>query len=386
MKRLLVSGAPIQRRHALLLAAAGITGCGGGSGSGTDTAALPGTGGTGIYVAGPISGFGSVILKGIKFDDQAASDAGRIMVDGARVASDSLRLGMIASVAGQQLSGQGGQATASSIEVWSIARGRVMQMENGVLTVAGMSIQTDANTVFDGISGLANLREDMGVVVWGLQAGATGWTATRLARITDVITTAATGLVTAREGHLYVNGVRMYGSAVSTLAVGNWVRVQGQSPDGEGLALESFNVLQGDATGAVADGRLEIEGYATSDLRNGLFQLGQWQVDATAIHPAVTVTVGEHLELSGTFSNGVLRAQTLYLDDDSGAKEMEIEAKIESFTSLGNFVLRGQRCDASGPDVLIPAGVAQRLAQGVKVKVVGSVSGDVLLVQQLEIA
>ena len=386
MKRLLVSGAPIQRRHALLLAAAGITGCGGGSGSGTDTAALPGTGGTGIYVAGPISGFGSVILKGIKFDDQAASDAGRIMVDGARVASDSLRLGMIASVAGQQLSGQGGQATASSIEVWSIARGRVMQMENGVLTVAGMSIQTDANTVFDGISGLANLREDMGVVVWGLQAGATGWTATRLARITDVITTAATGLVTAREGHLYVNGVRMYGSAVSTLAVGNWVRVQGQSPDGEGLALESFNVLQGDATGAVADGRLEIEGYATSDLRNGLFQLGQWQVDATAIHPAVTVTVGEHLEVSGTFSNGVLRAQTLYLDDDSGAKEMEIEAKIESFTSLGNFVLRGQRCDASGPDVLIPAGVAQRLAQGVKVKVVGSVSGDVLLVQQLEIA
>ena len=386
MKRLLVSGAPIQRRHALLLAAAGITGCGGGSGSGTDTAALPGTGGTGIYVAGPISGFGSVILKGIKFDDQAASDAGRIMVDGARVASDSLRLGMIASVAGQQLSGQGGQATASSIEVWSIARGRVMQMENGVLTVAGMSIQTDANTVFDGISGLANLREDMGVVVWGLQAGATGWTATRLARITDVITTAATGLVTAREGHLYVNGVRMYGSAVSTLAVGNWVRVQGQSPDGEGLALESFNVLQGDATGAVADGRLEIEGYATSDLRNGLFQLGQWQVDVTAIHPAVTVTVGEHLEVSGTFSNGVLRAQTLYLDDDSGAKEMEIEAKIESFTSLGNFVLRGQRCDASGPDVLIPAGVAQRLAQGVKVKVVGSVSGDVLLVQQLEIA
>jgi hypothetical protein len=386
MKRLLVSGVPIQRRHALLLAAAGITGCGGGSGSVTDTAGLPGTGGTGIYAAGPISGFGSVILKGIKFDDQAASDAGRIMVDGVRVASDSLRLGMIASVAGQQFAGQGGQATASSIEVWSIAQGRVTLIENGVLTVAGMSVQTDANTVFDGISGPVNLREDMGVVVWGLQAGTTAWTATRLAQIADVTTTASTGLVTAREGYFYVNGLRMYGTSAAMLTAGNWVRVQGQSADGEQLALESFKVLQGDVTGAVADGRLEIEGYATSDLRNGLFQLGRWQVDVSAINPPVTVTVGEHLEVSGTFSNGVLRAETLYLDDDSGSKEVEIEAKIESFTSLANFMLRGQRCDASGRDVVIPQDVAQRLAQGVKVKVVGRVSGDVLVVQQLELA
>ena len=386
MKRLLVSGAPIQRRHALLLAAAGIAGCGGGEGggSGTDTGALPGTGGTGIFAAGPISGFGSVILKGIKFDDQAASDAGRILVDGVRAASDALRLGMVASVAGQQAAGQTGQATASSIEVWSIARGRVTQIENGVLTVACMSIQTDATTVFDGVSGLAGLREDMAVVVWGLQAGTTGWKATRLARVVDATTTAATGRVVIDDGHFYINDLRLYGAAPAPLTEGAWVRVQGQSVDGERLALESVQVLQGDGTAAAADGLLEIEGYATSELRNGQFQLGQWLVDVSAIIPAVTVTVGDRMEASGTFTNGVLRARTLHVDQDNEAHELEIEARIQVYNSLANFVLRGQRCDASG--AAIPEGVARRLAQGVKVKVIGSASGDVLVVDQLELA
>ncbi|MFM6991483.1 MAG: DUF5666 domain-containing protein [Rhodoferax sp.] len=385
MKRLLVPDAPIQRRHVLLLAAAGITGCGGGSDSGTNTGALPGTGGTGIYAAGPISGFGSVILKGIRFDDQAASAAGRIMVDGMSVTSDALRLGMIASVAGEQQAGQTGQATASSIEVWSIARGRVTQVASGgLLTVAGMSVQTDANTVFDGIAGATYLREDMGVVVWGLQAGANGWTATRLARVSDLVTTAATGRVTFSDGHWYVNELRLMGAATATLTAGAWVRVQGQSADGERLALESVQPLQGDGTTAVREGALEIEGYATSELHNGQFQMGQWLVDVSAISPPVSITLGEHLEVSGNYAGGVLRAQSVVPDDDTGVKEVEIEARIESYTSLASFVLRGQRCDASG--AAIPAGVVQSLAQGVKVRVIGRAAGDVLLVDQLELA
>ncbi len=388
MKRLVVSGAPIQRRHALLLAAAGIAGCGGGLG--TDTSGLPGTGGTGIYAAGPISGFGSVILKGIKFDDKAASDAGQVMIDGNRVTSEDLRLGMIASVVGEQFASQPAQATASSIEVWSIARGRVTQVAtDGVLTVAGMSVQTDTNTVFDGISGHTQLTVGMAVMVWGLQAGAGGWTATRLARITDLVTTASTGLVTASDEHFYVNGLRLSGTATTTLVAGTWVRVQGRSDDEEeDLTLDSFKVLQGDGTTMVADGLLEVEGYVTSALRNGQFQLGQWRVDVSAIDidSLVAITLGERLEISGTFVNGVLHAQTLVLDDDTSSKEVDIEAVIQSFTSIADFVLRSQRCDASSRDVAMAPGVAQHLRAGIKVKVIGRMSGDIVMVTQLELA
>ena len=258
------------------------------------------------------------------------------------------------------------------------------QIENGVLTVAGMAIQTDATTVFDGVSGFAGVREDMAVMVWGLQAGANGWKATRLARVVDVSTTAATGRVVVDDGHFYINDLRLYGAAPAALTQGAWVRVQGQSTDGERLALESVQVLQGGGTATVADGLLEVEGCATSELRNGQFQLGQWLVDVSAIIPAVTVTVGDRMEASGTFTNGVLRARTLHVDQGNEAHELEIEARIETYTSLANFVLRGQRCDASG--AAMADGVARHLAQNVKVKVIGSVSGDVIVVQQLELA
>ena len=52
----------LTRRSWIVLASSALTGCGGG---GSTTASAPGTGGTGIYAQGSISGFGSVILNGI---------------------------------------------------------------------------------------------------------------------------------------------------------------------------------------------------------------------------------------------------------------------------------------------------------------------------------
>ena len=56
---------------------------------------------------------------------------------------------------------------------------------------------------------------------------------------------------------------------------------------------------------------------------------------------------------------------------------------IEQFTSLADFVVRGQRCDASG--AAITQGKASDLKVGVKVKVEGTKAGDVLQVSRLEI-
>ena len=60
----------LPRRGFLALAAWSLASCGGGMGG---FAGLPGTGGTGISSFGSISGFGSVIVNSIKFDDLQAS-------------------------------------------------------------------------------------------------------------------------------------------------------------------------------------------------------------------------------------------------------------------------------------------------------------------------
>jgi hypothetical protein len=86
--------ARLSRRSWVALAVSSLSGCGGGSG-GADTAGLPGTGGTGIY-QGSITGFGSVIVNGVTYDNANAT----MRLNDALVAQDALRLGMVATVRG----------------------------------------------------------------------------------------------------------------------------------------------------------------------------------------------------------------------------------------------------------------------------------------------
>src|SRR5512140_2125262 len=164
----------ISRRSWLALTASALASCGGGAG----LALLPGTGGTGIFAQGAISGFGSVIVNGTKFDDSSAA----VQSDGTAATPLDLRLGMVAGVQGQRADTIA-VAVASQIEVWSIAQGPVTQVQTGQFAVAGMTIQTSAATVFDGIAAASALAPGQAVTVWGLQAGSDGshWIATRVA-------------------------------------------------------------------------------------------------------------------------------------------------------------------------------------------------------------
>ena len=81
---------------ALVLVAAVAVGCGGGGGS-TSVAGV-GSGGTGSFTSGPITGFGSIIVNGIRFDESAASASGSIKDDDGVVGSSgSLKLGMVST-------------------------------------------------------------------------------------------------------------------------------------------------------------------------------------------------------------------------------------------------------------------------------------------------
>jgi hypothetical protein len=383
-----ISQQPINRRHCLALLASALSACGGG---GINLAALPGTGGTGIVAEGSISGFGSVILNGIKFDDTQASAAGAVLVDGASVTSAELRLGMVAAVRGERSLAAPTTGTATSIEVWSVARGTVSDLSDlsvsklaGTFNVAEMKIRTTANTVLEGINASTPWASGMSVVVWGLQAtaDASTWTATRVARVAASPDWVLSGMVKLEDDGVYLNDLLLTGAALTGLQQGTLVRVQGRFTDSDEMAVSSVKVLAATSYAPSTGSELTLEGYVSTALVNGRFGLGQWVVDASALSSTAQIVVGAEVSVTGTYQNGVLQARALDVEDEQVSKLVEIEARIESFTSVANFVLRGQRCDATGASM--KSGVAKRLAVGVKVKVQGTRAGDVLLVQELE--
>jgi hypothetical protein len=379
MKQQTGLSAPIRRRSLLALAIGGLTGCGGGDG-GTLFAGPPGTGGTGLFAQGTISGFGSVIVNGIRFDDTAAT----VQVDGVTVTSLELRLGMVADVQGLR----GADLTlgvANAIAVWSIAQGVVSQVQGGQFMVAGMLVQTDTATVFDGIGSVAALANGLRVAVWGLQSGIDGsrWTATRVAVVAST-TLVGTGIVSA-AGTL--NGLALSGAAVANLGVGQLVRVQGQlALSGTSVNAESVKLL-GLQSDSVPQGEVEMEGLVTALLSGSRFVLGSVEVDASSASLSATykaLAVGQRIEVEGTWVGRVLKAGKLEMESELQLEEVEIDARIEQFTSVADFVVRGQRCNASAAKVT--KGKVSDLKVGVNVKLHGTKAGDVLLVTGLEIS
>ena len=113
------------------------------------------TGGTGAYVQGPVAGFGSVIVSGVRFDDSSAriEDA-----DGSSLDRSQLRLGMLVEVESGPIGddGSGGRAaTASRVRLGSELLGPVTASDPaGVhLAVLGQAVRLTPATVVDGVAG-----------------------------------------------------------------------------------------------------------------------------------------------------------------------------------------------------------------------------------------
>ena len=126
---------------ALSMAALGVllTSCGGGVG----------TGGTGTFAQGPISGFGSIIVNGVKFDESSARVEDD---DGGLQSSANLRLGMAVQVQAGPSSTVGAvtSAQASLVRVTRSVVGTVgsVQVAQSRFTVLGQPIVVGPGTAF----------------------------------------------------------------------------------------------------------------------------------------------------------------------------------------------------------------------------------------------
>lgn len=104
---------------------------------------------------------------------------------------------------------------------------------------------------------------------------------------------------------------------------------------------------------------------------------------ANYVPAGAQITVGSRVEVEGTWLSGVLIAVKVDVENAQTLNTVEIEAVIDQFTSVADFVVRGQRCDATSAS--ISHGTAADLHKDVKVKLKGTQAGNVLMVTELEI-
>jgi hypothetical protein len=150
------------------------------------------------------------------------------------------------------------------------------------------------------------------------------------------------------------------------------------------LQVEEYKVLALPSAAILQD-QVEMEGVVTEVLSTTRFMLGNIEVDSSAVSISATtpITAGLRIEVHGFLQGQLIKATALVFESERNLDSAEIEGLIDQFTSLGNFVVRGQRCDATG--AAITKGTTADLKVGAMVKVEGTKAGDVLMITSLEI-
>ncbi len=354
----------INRRDGLIAimgAVAALSGCGGGS----DIASV-GSGGTGSFTSGMITGFGSIIVNGIRFDDSQATIKDD---DGVAHTPDDLKLGMIVSITASPVTttATGSTATASSITFGSELRGAIQSIGTQDIVVLGQTVQITSTTFFDSsfAGGPAGLAVGQIVDVHGfVDAAANQIVATRIdleaavqappvnklegqvQSLDTVAKTFAIGAVTisyaglpaaAIPGNL-ANGLVVRVELAPTPATGTRNAVSMQSPDVKVQDQQQVQ-LNGAVNAFTSTAKFSVNGVAV-DASKAAFPNGSAQLK-----------VGARVEVQGTSSNGVLVASSVKVDTPSEVSNQQIElhGAISNLNAARKtFVVRGVTVSYAG--------------------------------------
>lgn len=364
-------------------------------GGGTDLAGV-GSGGTGSVatVVGPISGFGSVFVNGIEFDDTNSKVSDN---DGISRTRDALRLGMLVSVQGTVATASG---TASSIAILGELRGPVdsVNAAAGTFQILGRTVAVNATTVLDGVSGIGGLAGGTFVEVYGLPDASSGQLlATR-------VEVAQRGLADRKDFKLrgsvanlnavartFLLGSQTVSYASAVLEPGNLALSNGQAVKVEAAQRLSSGVLQALKVEAEQDAGFSANAVANVDgIVSGFVSPSSFKVDGVAVDAATAKVAGGVLSqlsngwrvrVQGTWTGSAIRATTLSLvggapdtrlrgEDDDG---VEIKGLVTAYKSPSSFTVRGQTVDAS--KAVFENGSSLALRVGANVEIKGTVSG-----------
>lgn len=412
------------KRRALIAAVPGavaaLAGCGGGGGGDFASVGSGGTGitggegvgsgGTGITSAavGAITGFGSIIVNGVRYEtDQAALTLSD---------SDTLKLGMTVRVRGV-INADLVNGVASTIESSADARGAVaaLDLANSNLVIWYTKIHVDDSTVFaGGLMSLQDLRVGDPVQVWGLPDHGTGLRATRIERVAAGAAPIISGTAQAVDlstSSVQVGGLRVAFTPAALASAGlapaqlegQLVRVRGTEADATitQAAVEPwYPVTQADGE------RLSVEGLITRFTSLASLLVDGVPVDASAAKISgrqASIGLGARVQIEGAWRAGVLVASRLKLreaaqsgdsggsgssgsgNDDDQDDDYSARGNIGSFRSASDFKIQGQDIDAGSAGVVFVNGTAADLRNGRRVYVTGSrVVNDRLVAERVE--
>jgi hypothetical protein len=332
------------------LAALALHACGGGvEGQGT---------GSFSYSQGPISGLGSIIVNGIRFDDSQAAVRDD---DGNTLSSADLKLGMTVQIDAGAIDTVNATAVATAIHVDSDLIGWVSanDVAGGTLTVLGQPVRVTSSTVFDDrfAGGQAAVPVGSVVEVFALYDPVSGVYAARRIepesapadfKIRGAVSALDKVAKTFRLGPV----VCLYTTAPADLADGKIVRAKMDVTPNDDRQWLVTDLVSG--TRLPPDGsEAEIESVISAYTSNADFTVSGVKVDASAarIEPTgSTLAAGLRVEVEGTMRGGVLVATKVEVkgrgdgsDDDGGGGEVEVSGKITRLdTATQTFVVREQ--------------------------------------------
>lgn len=342
----------VPRRTALvaLLAAAGVVvlpSCGGGGGGG-DVASVD-TGGTGSFSSGRIEGLGSVIVNGVRYEDNAAriadDDSDKVF------AREELRIGMVVRVQGGAIGAVGADglptATAATITVESQIKGPVESKGVNSLIVFGQTVQVTAQTAFEPGVTFTNIAVGEVLEVHGFADVNGDVTATFIERedstsefkLRGFIRNHSPGATTFAIGGAVFNYAGASRLPSTALADGLFVRVRtrGTTPGAGG----TWQVERIDLRNAFEDrNEAEVEGIL---MKSGTtFSVNGLTIDFSRLASSPDSLVGSRVEVEGSIVRGVLVARKVELEDGNN-NEVDVRGDITSVNvGASTFVVRGQ--------------------------------------------
>lgn len=363
--------------------------CGGGADTAsTGSSAPPSEVATG-YTQGTVSGFGSVVVNGVRFDDSSATvtdDAGTKTI----ASAGALKLGMCVEVDHSAVDSSTTSAKAAAFRYGSLVLGPVSAVDSAAstITVLGQVVDVSASTVFDDAlaAGLPAVTVGALVEVHGLVDSATGHLlATRIESETSATAYKLRGTVAGLDSTaktFSINGSLIsYASLDSallptTLANGSTLRVLLATAQVNGQwVAQSLGIKA--STRPADNTSAQLRGSITAFTSATSFTVGGLLVDASnASFPdgSSGLALGVQVEVQGTVRNGVLVATKVELEskhraDDS--RKLQLYGAITAVdTSALTFVVRNVSVSRNSATVYVN-GVEADLLVGRKVRVKG---------------
>lgn len=381
------------RRAALCLGAASLcalVACGGGGSAADPTTGTPPPVANGALTRGAITGFGSIIVNGVRFDDSAALVYDD---DGQRRGRDDLRLGAQVDIESSSVDRVAGTATATTIRYGSEIVGPLASVDvaGSRLVLLGQTVAVTTTTVFDDSlrGGLAGLVPGMVLEVHAqFDAGRGVYVASRIEDKAAPAFYKLRGIVSAlntasRSFSIGAASIQ-YGSAGEVragLANGQWVKVELRTTPVAGQWVAN-RVLGEDRSSSADRSEVEVKGRISSYTSATQFSVDGLTVDArSASFPEgqAGVVAGALVEVEGALVNGVLVARKVSLEDsdDDHDEDFELHGSVSGHDPVAKtFVLRGLTVSYAGPVEYRDGASEASVVNGARLEVKGVLSAD----------